>query len=588
MRRLFAVAGVLAVCGCTCQKPGPVDAGVPGPAPLVKTAEREPNETFEQAQPIAVPGVIEAQLGADPARPDVDTFKLTSPGTGFFSVTVTSPPDADVVLEILDEGGNPLSRLNAQGASAPEVLPALVIAGQRAIRVSSAVRGRGGAYSVTVEKVSMPAGAEEEPNDRAADATSGTLGSSSSGLLAGPADEDWYRYEFRPAEPTDAPVAVDGGAAPSDAGEGHDGGDSAPDAGAPLITARPLRIEVSPVPGVRLRVRVMTEAMAVLFEADSAEGAGLLLRNVGVREVDRVIYVVVSPVPADAARKPAVPATFNASDRYSLSVADEEAGATGEVEPNNDVARATPLRADSYRDAFLSPAEDADYFRVDVAQKSLIDVNVNGLPGVDLQLALVELPTDGGAPRDVLKANEGGTKEPERLLNVSCLATCFFKVEGVGKKVGKEWVKSGSSAEVPYRIAASVRPDDGEFEREPNDTPATATPLALGKKARGTVYPKKDVDDFLLDLGERPVKTPIRATLTGILKVDVALYLYRLDDDGAKTLIQTADRGKNDAPESLQASLDPGRYVFEVKDTKNRESNFQDAYQLTVEEAAEE
>src|SRR5439155_6193281 len=121
---------------------------------------------------------------------------------------------------------------------------------------------------------------------------------------------------------------------------------------------------------------------------------------------------------------------------------------------------------------------------------------------------------------------------------------------------------------------------------EPNNTADTAMPIELGRPVRGTIYPKKDVDYFRLDLSSRPVKTPIKATLLGILKVDVALYLHRLED-GKLELVGTSDRGKADATEVIHATLEPGTYIFEVRDTKNREANFQDSWQLTVEEGEE-
>ena len=115
----------------------------------------------------------------------------------------------------------------------------------------------------------------------------------------------------------------------------------------------------------------------------------------------------------------------------------------------------------------------------------------------------------------------------------------------------------------------------------------TATRLKLGQAIRGTIFPKKDVDYFLLDLSDRPVKTPLRATAIGILKVDIGLYVHRVEDDGKLTLVQTADSAKGDKPEIVRFTADPGKYIFEVRDVKNRDANFQDAYQLTVEEAGE-
>src|SRR5262249_33467630 len=63
-------------------------------------------------------------------------------------------------------------------------------------------------------------------------------------------------------------------------------------------------------------------------------------------------------------------------------------------------------------------------------------------------------------------------------------------------------------------------------------------------------------------------------------------HLAVLHEDGHSSLVQTADRGKGDAPEIIRYTAEPGGYFLEVRDSKNRESNFQDPYQLTVRRAA--
>ncbi|MGV3621003.1 MAG: ABC transporter substrate-binding protein, partial [Archangium sp.] len=65
---------------------------------------------------------------------------------------------------------------------------------------------------------------------------------------------------------------------------------------------------------------------------------------------------------------------------------------------------------------------------------------------------------------------------------------------------------------------------------------------------------------------------------------DVGLYLHRVGEDGKLTLVQTSDGAKGDRPETVRFAAEPGTYVFEVRDAKNREANFQDSYQLTVDE----
>jgi hypothetical protein len=65
----------------------------------------------------------------------------------------------------------------------------------------------------------------------------------------------------------------------------------------------------------------------------------------------------------------------------------------------------------------------------------------------------------------------------------------------------------------------------------------------------------------------------------------MALFLYRQEADGSLTLVQTSDRAKGPEPEIIRYGAEPGTYFFKVQDSKNRESKFQDSYQLTVEES---
>ncbi len=345
-----------------------------------------------------------------------------------------------------------------------------------------------------------------------------------------------------------------------------------------------LKIELTGVDGVRPELSVLSAAEAPLFTVRGKEGETLSLRNIGVRANDRVVYVVVKTSWAgtgkDARR------TFNATMPYTLTVSQEEAGASAELEPNDELHKATPLTAGGYRQGFLAPKGDVDYFVLKTSEPVLAKVELSGVERLDLVLSMVEPPQDDAGKETVLlRANDGGLKEPERLNNVACNGACYFRVEGASRKVDGKWVKDFENAEQPYRINITTVPDNGSEEREPNNTPDRAQALTLGQPVRGTVYPVKDTDFFRLDLSDRPVRTPIRATLLGILKVDVGLYLHRVQPDGKLSLVQTADRAKGDQPESIRYSAEPGVYVFEVRDARNRESNFQDSYQLTVEES---
>lgn len=575
---------LLGLAGCTCSEKTTPDAGPIDAGPVQLTA-KEPDDGPEQATTLTGSAVVQANLGADPSRPDEDWYALTAPLPRTVDLTVSCPPGADMVLEVMDEGRHPLAVINAAGAGASERLPNLSVSGRALVRVTSARKGAGGSYTLTAWYGERVPGFELEPNDRAVDATLVPLGQAVSGYLAHPADQDWYRLEL-----WSAPDVPDAGVPEplldEDAGEADAAAVIPPDAGAADAGAEArtaLRIDLSAVEGVTFELSLLSEAEAVLFSAKSRPGEGLSLRNVGVRSADRVISVVVKSAWVGTGKDQT--RGSNATTYYTLTVAEEEAGASAELEPNDDPSKATPIPAGSYREGFLAPQGDVDYYRIDVAQPSLVKLQLSGVEALDLVLSAIT-PGDESkklAEETLAKANEGGPKEPELLSNVACASTCYFRVEAASRKVNGKWVRDGENATQSYRLSATVANDDGSEEREPNQSVATAMPLPLGNSVRGTVYPKKDVDYFSVDLRSQPVKTALKATLTGILKVDVGLYAHRVGDDGTLTLVQTADAAKGDKPEVLRFTAEPGQYVFEVRDSKNRESNFQDTYQLTVE-----
>ena len=631
--------GVL-LAGCPDKRDEVPDAGpvVTGPE---KLEEKEPNERPEQALTLARDAVVSAGLKADPSRPDEDWYRLAPGEPRVADVTVSGIPGGDVVLEVYEGPGARSAGINSGGDGKPERFPNLYVERERWVRVVSARKGTGGAYTLEVRYHAAEEGLEHEPNDRAVDGHALALGQTVTGFLGHAGDEDWYRLELpeppggaqpsptpspgtpgeappTPTEPAGSPATplplgssegtetppTEGApageaAAPAPAPQDSEGSAPPPTAvtqpgavpipvlGATVASDEPaavaLKLELTGIEGVKPELEVLSAAEAPLFTVRGKDGEGLALRNVGVRASDRVVYVVVKGgwlgTGKDAKRG------FNPERPYTLTVSVEEAGANAELEPNDELLKATSLGGTGYKEGFLSPKGDVDHFLLRTTGPMLARVELSGVAGMDLELSAVEAPAGEGEKETVvLRANDGTEKEPERLNNVTCNGTCYFRVQSAARKVEGKWVRDYENAEVPYRLTVTAVPDSGAEEREPNDATARATELTLGKAMRGTVYPQKDVDYYELDLSERPVRTSLRATLLGILKVDVGLYLHRVTPEGKLTLVQTADRAKGEQPESIRYSAEPGLYVLEVRDARNRESNFQDAYQLTVEE----
>jgi hypothetical protein len=605
VRALAVLSALLLVTGYPHkQEAAPAPAPDAGPA---QRAEVEPNDRPEQSMAIGESTDVTASLSSTPAKPDEDWYLLFADRPRAADVSVSGIPGTVVLLEAYDETRTRLAAVSAEGEGQPARFPNLTMRGKLLLRVSSARKGGGGAYTLAIRYGEPKPGMELEPNDRHADATELQPQNdvwTVQGLHGSPGDEDHFRIVLEAAPdagPAEAAVADAGTgttvAAPSPPPEPprEEGFPTQPP---PLGTARvelidagvvateppriALRIEVSGVGGVRPEVQVLSEAEAVLFTARGTEGQPLSQRNVAVRAADRIIDVVVKSAWTGTGKE--ARRGFDAEHPYTLTVSREAAGANAEYEPNDDIAHATPLPLDGYREGFLTPKTDVDYYVVRPPQPSLVRFELSGVEKLDLMLSVVEPGAKPGTDKVLQRSNDGAVKEPERLNSVACAKECFVKVEGALRKVDGKWVREFENPDQPYRLTARAIPDDGSEEREPNDKPDQASPLTLGRPVRGTVYPKKDVDYFRLDLSERPVKTALKATLIGILKVDVALYLYQQAEDGSLSLVQTSDRGKGDAPEVIRYAADPGVYVFKVQDSKNRESNFQDSYQLTVEE----
>jgi hypothetical protein len=637
MRRLVWIAVCAALAGCPKGKEEVPDAGPPAEAGPDTLTEKEPNERPDQALALVRDAVVTGALSADPSKPDEDWYRLAPTAARTADISLSGIPGVDVTLEVHDRDRNRLGGVNSEGDGKPERFPNLFVEGERFIRVASARKGSGGSYTLTLSYRRPQDGEEREPNDRAVDASPLTLGQPVAAYIGHSADEDWYRIELpspeaeapptgtpaSPAEasppgtpppqavapepptappPTEAAPAPGDTAAPAEepavptegivpAGVLGDAGArgavaQAADAGAappPEPPSVALKIELSALEGVRPELSVLSAAEAPLFSLRGKEGEALSLRNIGVRATDRVVYVVVKSGWIGTGKE--ARRAYNTASAYTLSVSREEAGANAELEPNDELYKATPLASGGFKEGFLAPKSDVDHYVLKTSEPVLAKVELSGVDRLDLVLSAVEPPTGDGAQETVtLRTNDGAVKEPERLNNVSCQDACYFRVESATRKLDGKWVKDFENPDVPYRISVTTVPDNGSEEREPNNTAARATVLTPGKPVRGTVYPAKDVDYSQLDLSGRPVRTSLRATLLGILKVDVGLYLHRMGEDGKLSLVQTADRAKGDQPETIRYSAEPGLYLLEVRDTKNRESNFQDAYQLSVEE----
>lgn len=255
----------------------------------------------------------------------------------------------------------------------------------------------------------------------------------------------------------------------------------------------------------------------------------------------------------------------------------------------------TPDRATSHSvSALLNPrsgepywqAETADlpqrflyhFHRADVARIALVEVTLP--PGIDpehrprtatLAATTSTDPTRGWREVGAItfpEGTDGAMLWPDEPIEARYLRLSV--IEGGGGPVALasiqvvEEVAPGHPsvlahpAPVPDRAAARIEP--GDADREPNDTAATALPLALGAPVTGTLEPASDVDHYRLDL------TGTAAPLAEIdLSGDPLIKTALTVRDGAGRVVAAHDPAVSARETTLGFAASPQPYTLSLE-----------------------
>jgi hypothetical protein len=273
----------------------------------------------------------------------------------------------------------------------------------------------------------------------------------------------------------------------------------------------------------------------------------------------------------------------NVKDAYSLTATLETGPADLEVEPNDDPQRATDLGPSLQRQGYLAPAGDVDWYRVHADKPSILHVELSPLERADSELSVWAAPAKPGEkPQLLAKVNEGGVREGEVLPAVGIPAgDSFIKVESAARNLDGKWTRDTEDRQALYKLTAQLTPDDGTFEREPNDA-AHPQLVSLPVNLRGTIWPHKDVDvfQFHVDAGKT-----ITARVSSVRGVDLQLVLRRVTPGASENeIIGTADAVKGDGEEAIPSVpiKDAGDYLIEVSSPRGKDASATQMYTLTV------
>jgi hypothetical protein len=126
-----------------------------------------------------------------------------------------------------------------------------------------------------------------------------------------------------------------------------------------------------------------------------------------------------------------------------------------------------------------------------------------------------------------------------------------------------------------YKLSATVTPDDGSLDREPNDTALTAQPVTLPVSLRGYLWPRRDVDFFRFHVP--PDHAPVTIALTAPRGMELLLRLHELHGDRSEVI------GSSGMPSLslISVPLKEGDYAVEVSSPR-KDASATDAYELHV------
>lgn len=414
----------------------PSGPGAVAPPPPV--TEVEPNDTSKQAMDIRAAEPVSATVSS---AKDVDVFRVDPGGAvRTLRAEVTGAPGTDLELALLDPAGKGVVRsVNNVGVGEGETITNVQIDRPAYVRVRARKRAQASAPYTLVVTLSAPdENAESEPNGSQKKATPFAVGSEREGWINNPEDRDVFKLE---------------------------GGGTAA-----------LELELTPVSGVEGELRLYRADRNAASVVPVPDGERLTLR-VAPPGTTEPLYVELR------SRK-----GFNVADRYRIAVREAGDGPAADPEPDDAPALAAPVTVDGQTPGVIGWPGDVDWYTFDGPGEAVARVEIDGVPGLTLSVAVA------GADGKIGQQASGAEAGAKVLLPNAPLPG--------GKRLIRVAAGKGErEPSVPYRLAVTVRDAAGE-EREPNDRREDAglSPLEVGFARRGYVSHGEDVDWFKLDL----------------------------------------------------------------------------------------
>jgi hypothetical protein len=251
-------------------------------------------------------------------------------------------------------------------------------------------------------------------------------------------------------------------------------------------------------------------------------------------------------------------------DKYMLSMKITGPWKEGwESEPNDGRNKANDLKWGQAVQGFFDHKNDEDFYKlvVDGPGRSLVQIDLSGVPGVDGEIYLYN---ENGSTIWSVKENDKG--EPESIFNLA-LAPGVYYVDPWAREINRN---------DPYTLTPKILgPWREGTEAEPNNRKDDATDLRLGQSVEGYFLNNGDEDYYRL-IVDKPGKNEIRVDLSAVPGVDTRLELCDMKEN---VLWEAKDGSKGEPKSILSFFVTEGTYLIWVK---GYAKNITDKYTLTT------
>jgi hypothetical protein len=254
-----------------------------------------------------------------------------------------------------------------------------------------------------------------------------------------------------------------------------------------------------------------------------------------------------------------------------------------EQEPNDGFSRANTLAVDGTIEGTLGTRDDVDMYRCEVDRPTVLDLSLSPVKGVNHSMKVWK-GADG--PVMIKLIDDMRKSSPERMANLFVEpGTWYISVQHGERDIPRE------NKVDRYRLTV-VSKGDPAGEREPDDSPDTATRIVPGSMLEGYFSPGsnrlntdrqaqlREEDWYALptDLAaEKPVIIDIE--LSGVPGVNSMLYVYT----GARELVTCIDSGGVGEGEILRdAGITLSGSYYIMVTSRGFASNSDVAYRLSV------